>query len=336
MGIRRPSVWRRRILAALAPCLAGAVAWWTFGRSTPAPDALFASPAAERRYMAAYDAVLQRWPIPYEARRISTTWGLTHVIASGSVDSPPLVLLHAALATSTVWRPNVEALSRMFRVYAIDILGQGGKTVASRQIEERQDFSDWLNQVFDGLGIRRASIVGNSYGGFVALNQAALAPDRVDRIVLISPAGVFSSVAPFMGRMAWGMVKAQARRPFGGTFGKPDLTLLLAGKGRFNPGDEDWLALGEMLLDSSVVRPSNIIWPSVFSSDELRAIKAPTLLLIAEYELLYDPHAILRLAQQRMPGIQAEVVPKAHHLAAMAQPDIVDARIVSFVQAGTR
>lgn len=70
-----------------------------------------------------------------------------------------------------------------------------------------------------------------------------------------------------------------------------------------------------MLLDSSVVRPTNMIWPSVFSRDELRTIKAPTLLLIAEYELLYDPNATVRLAQEHMPGLEAEIVPEAHHLA---------------------
>lgn len=105
-------------------------------------------------------------------------------------------LVHAAMATATVWRPNVEALSEHFRVYAVDVVGQGGKTVANRKIESRRDYADWLNDLFDGLGIARGSVVGNSYGGFIALNQAAMAPERIDRVVLIGPAGCFVSIMP--------------------------------------------------------------------------------------------------------------------------------------------
>ncbi len=159
--------------------------------------AFFKTEAAEARYRVAYDAVLAKWPVAYQEITVPTRLGVTHVIASGPADAPPLVLLHAAMATATVWRPNVEALSEHFRVYAVDTVGQGGRTVASRRIESRRDYADWLNDLFDGLGIARASIVGNSYGGFIAFNQAAMAPERIERMVLISPAGGFVSVVPW-------------------------------------------------------------------------------------------------------------------------------------------
>ena len=60
---------------------------------------------------------------------------------------------------------------------------------------------NWLNDLFDGIA--RASVVGNSYGGFIALNQAALAPERIDRVVLISPAGGFVSVMPLFRSMIY-------------------------------------------------------------------------------------------------------------------------------------
>ena len=196
----RPHGRRRRLAAVLAvlALAAGVVpgAVW-LGRDQSA--AFFKTEAAEARYMAAYDAVLAKWPVAYEEITVPTLLGATHVIASGPADAPPLVLLHAAMATATVWWPNVEALSEHFRVYAVDVVGHGGKTVASRKVESRRDYADWLNDLFDGLGIARASIVGNSYGGFIAFNQAAMAPERIDRMVLISLAGGFVSVMPFSG-----------------------------------------------------------------------------------------------------------------------------------------
>jgi len=79
-----------------------------------------------------------------------------------------------------------------------------------------------------------------------------------------------------------------------------------------------------------------MVMPAVLSDAELRAIQAPTLLLIAEHEILYEPHSTLRTAMMRMPGLEGEIVPGAHHLAAMAQPDAVSARIVEFLQADER
>jgi pimeloyl-ACP methyl ester carboxylesterase len=326
---------RRRRLAVLtvialaAGGVAGAV--W-LGRDVSV--AFFKTEAAEARYLAAYDAVLAKWPVAYEEITVPTRLGATHVIASGAADAPPLVLLHAAMATATVWRPNVEALSEHFRVYAVDVIGQGGRSVASRKIESRRDYADWLNDLLDGLGVARASVVGNSYGGFIALNQAAMTPERIERVVLISPGGGFVSIMPVFGSMIYQAVKGTLRRAFGANAPRPDLLAAIAGPAGFNEGDEDWLALARQLLDGS--KRINMIMPAVLSDAELSAIRAPTLLLIAEHEILYEPHATLRTAMTRMPGLEGEIVRGAHHLAAMAQPNAVSARIVDFLQAEER
>ena len=65
---------------------------------------------------------------------------------------------------------------------------------------------------------------------------------------------------------------------------------------------------------------------------ELRAIAAPTLLLIGDGEKLYDAEAMLALTRRRMPQLEGAVVPDADHVAAMAQPDDVNQRIVEFLQ----
>jgi pimeloyl-ACP methyl ester carboxylesterase len=335
---------RRRVIGALAVVvaaglIAGALWLGRDGRgdaSMTEETAFFRTPGAEAPYMAAYDAVLAGWPVAYEDIYVPTSMGVTHVIASGADDAPPLVLLHAAMATATVWRPNIEELSRHFRVYAVDVVGQGGKSVASRTVKNRRDYADWMNELFDGLGIERASIVGNSYGGFLALNQASLAPERVDRVVLISPPGGFVSFMPVFRTMIWGALRAQAQRLFGVRRSAPDFMSIVGGPVGFNPDDEDWLALGRQLMDGAMVAGTlriNMIMPVVFSDAELGAIRAPTLLLIAEHEIIYEPHATLRRALERMPGLEAEIVPGAHHFAAMSRPDMMNARIVAFLEA---
>jgi pimeloyl-ACP methyl ester carboxylesterase len=287
----------------------------------------FKSEESRARFVAAYDAALAAWPVPFEEIDVPTRLGPTHVVASGAADAPPLLLLTSFAGTAVVWRLNAEGLSQHFRLYAVDVIGQPGKSLANRALRNR-DYASWLTDVMDGLGVARASIVGCSFGAFLALNQALATPDRVERVVLISPAGTFAS-------QYWKLTYAmRIRAPFlrlmrrlSGAQRAPSLADL--GPRRL-PRDMKWAALiGVTMAERAKVSVTN---PTVFSRAQLRAIRAPTLLLIGAKETLYQPQAMLQLAKARMPGLQGAIVPDADHIAAMAQADDVNARVVGFLR----
>jgi hypothetical protein len=75
------------------------------------PINLFKTSKGQAQYFAAYDAVLDLWPVPHETRLITTPYGRTHVISCGPEDAFPLLLLHAGQASSTMWFPNTAAPS---------------------------------------------------------------------------------------------------------------------------------------------------------------------------------------------------------------------------------
>jgi pimeloyl-ACP methyl ester carboxylesterase len=285
---------------------------------------VFRSIEGETRFMAAYDAVLKEWPVEYEARHIPTRLGKTHVIASGPMDAPAVFLLPSMAATATLWQPNVAALSRYFRTYAVDVIGQVGKSVPTRRIRSRVDFADWLADVMDGLGVRRASFVGSSYGAFLAMNQALSMPERVERLVLVGPAATFVgfSLKFYYTMLIKGPILRLLRKRRRQLATKLPDGMPLATNG--------WGRLMAVTMAESA-RP-NLITPRVFSKAELRSVRAPTLLLIGENERLYDAHAALKTAQERMPGLTGAVIPDAPHLAAMARPEDVNERIVRFLR----
>jgi pimeloyl-ACP methyl ester carboxylesterase len=296
--------------------------------SARAPS-FFVDEDLRQRYLAAYEHVLAGWPVPYDRLSVPTDLGTTHVIVCGSPVAPPVVLLHAAMATATIWRPNVVGLSSHFRVYAVDVIGQGGLSVATRKIRTRHDYIGWMNSLFDELGIAKASIVGNSYGGFLAFNQASLAPDRVERIVAISPPGVFVSLWRLAPRFIWGTARELARRLRGGRRKKRSIADFLAPGAQFREEDAAWIALSEQFVNGGV--RMNAAMPTVFSKSELQSIVVPAMLLIAEHETMYDPNRTLRIACSRMPALRAEIVEGAHHLAAMARPEFVNDTILRFL-----
>ena len=83
---------------------------------------IFTSPPGKSEIMCAYQAILDYWPVSCKELTVPTSFGETHVIASGPKHAPPVVLLHALLATSASWYKNVEALSQGYRVYAVDVM----------------------------------------------------------------------------------------------------------------------------------------------------------------------------------------------------------------------
>jgi pimeloyl-ACP methyl ester carboxylesterase len=287
----------------------------------------FRSDESRARFMAAYDAALKAWPISYEELDVPTRLGATHVIVSGPVDAPPLVLLPSFAGTALVWRLNVATLSQRFRLYAVDVIGQPGKSECPRRIRNRREFAGWFVDLLGQLGVERTSIVGCSFGAFLALNQAVETPERVDRVVLISPAGTFASQ---WWKLTYAMrVKApllRLARRLSRNRRKPSLASLGP---RALPRDRQWAALiGATMAEAPKV---SVINASVFTARQLRRIRSRCLLLIGARETLYDPAAMLKLARARMPQLETALVPDADHIAAMAQPDDVGDRILRFL-----
>ena len=106
---------------------------------------------------------------------------------------PPVVLLHGggpgASGVSNYSR-NIEPLAQHFRVIVPDMPGYGRSAKGVDRSDPFGYLADHIRGMLDVLGIDRAHLVGNSYGGACALRLALDTPHRVDKLVLMGPGGV--------------------------------------------------------------------------------------------------------------------------------------------------
>jgi pimeloyl-ACP methyl ester carboxylesterase len=125
-------------------------------------------------------------------------------------EGPPVVLLHGLASSIYTWKDVLPVLAAHHDVVAVDLPGFGGSAVPDGPSGEEAMRS--VLGLMDRLGIPRASFVGNSLGGAVAISIAARAPERVDRLVLIDAAGYNFARAdrPFVLRLAAGLPGALA------------------------------------------------------------------------------------------------------------------------------
>lgn len=290
----------------------------------------FKTPEAEARFLAAYNAALKRWPVLYEEIDIPSRFGTTHVVVCGPKTAPPLVLLHGYMATSVMWSPNIADFSEDYRVYAIDTMGQPSKSIPNEPIRRAADYVDWLTMTLDALRLDRVSLLGMSYGGWLAFNFTAAWPDRVQRLALLSPGGGLLPVTKQWSLRGVLMVMFPTRFTVHSFMHWAGFTAITGEIDARPVLDLMYLGLKHFRIPPETLR----VLPTVFLDTELRAMHVPTLLLIGEHEVIFEAAAALARARRLLPNFEGELVPGCRHDMCFSQHRLVDARVLDFLKKG--
>jgi pimeloyl-ACP methyl ester carboxylesterase len=275
----------------------------------------FRGPRERAQFLAAYDSVMRSWPIPFEERYVETASGQTHLVVCGNHSAPPLVLLHAASATSAMWSPLIAAFGSSYRCYCIDTITEPNKSVATKRIYSIADHVDWLRQVLAALDLPAARVMGMSYGGWLAAQLALHAPERVSHLVLLTPAGTLAPLS-----LQW-WVKMMT----------PVLMRSPRGVSRFlqwmsntadAPSEPSVNLIGVGMLSCRLRR---VTPPSVLADDELRRMAMPVTVVIGNRDVIYrgGPAGALARAQQFIPNVHTQLVPGANHLLTLDCPKLL-------------
>ena len=107
---------------------------------------------------------------------------------TASADAVPLVHVHGFAISGTYMEPTAALLATDRRTYVPDLPGMG-RSMRPPQRPDLQGLATSLVHYLDELGIERATFVGNSLGCPIIIEVAAAYPDRIERVVLVSPAG---------------------------------------------------------------------------------------------------------------------------------------------------
>jgi pimeloyl-ACP methyl ester carboxylesterase len=287
----------------------------------PEKTRIFKSPAGEAKNIAAYDDVLKHWPIPYEELDLPTRFGTTHIIVSGSIEAKPLILLHGQDSCAISWAYNIVDLSQALRVYAVDTIGDMGKSKPIQIPNSRKDYARWLLEIFDQLKLEKADLMGLSYGGFLAMKFALDYPERVNRIVLLAP-GIPIFGPPTLQWVNYGMPMMLLPSRF-------TVKRFINGASTKGYSKAD-LVYEQMIIGMTNMRKVSFMRP-VITVEELKRMTVSVLLLIGDREIMYEPKKALNQATRLIPNLQAELIQNASHMLNSDQPEEVDDRVLKFL-----
>lgn len=284
---------------------------------------VFKTSHGRSRYMNAYDKTLASlWGVPYEEKNISTRFGKTHVIISGPLSAPPLILLHGMNASSTMWYPNAKQFSKNNRVYCIDFILEPGKSASNGEIKKTEDLVKWYDEVFDELKLEKFAVAGESRGGWLAVQLALHSKKKISKIALLSPAQTFTWIKPkkeiFKNILFDLFPKRQRLRSVMQTLtcDVDNLSQLYI--------DQYYLAVTQTKKNKSIfqVRP--------YTDEELKSLRLPVLVLIGETDIINNEEGLKR-AQNLISGASVHIIPKAGHFVSFDKPEIVNKLVIQFL-----
>jgi pimeloyl-ACP methyl ester carboxylesterase len=280
---------------------------------------VYKSPEVEALFMEIYDEKMTEWPVPYEDLYVDTQYGVVHVIASGPVEAPPMLLLHASAVSGWSWKYNVKELSQHYRTYAIDLISDAGKsrfTNMNHIMKTGQDEADLYAEIADQLGVEKAVVVGASEGGFIASHFAIHYPERIEKLVLIGPMGYAGSTSSIVRIMlaAFFPLKPVIENTFSWAF-SDDAKL----KEEF----AEWFPLTMTGLNPVKVAPVGL------SAEARQRIEIPVLFIFGTRDNLVGNPVAAEALVQDMQDVQVEIV-EAGHLMGSEIPKECNQRILDF------
>jgi pimeloyl-ACP methyl ester carboxylesterase len=289
---------------------------------------IYRSETARAQVLAAYDQLLDRWPVPREDLDVDTRFGTVHVLASGPAEGTPVMLLHAASMAAPSWAPTVEPLVRAgFRVFAIDHPGEANRSVLAdprRFPRNDEEVAALYGEVADVLGIDRGPVVGASAGGQRALRYALAHPRRVTRLALLGPMGLTSLGFNTALRMMLVSMRPTSRRV------AATQEWALGHAPAVLDGYSDWFRL----VIRAVASPPRVARPTAIPPALLDTITAPTLVVLGDHDHLVGPPDRARAHACALPTVDTHVLASSH-LVAIERADEVNRFLLDHLSTDT-
>lgn len=285
-------------------------------------DYVFKTKSEEIKYQSAYDKALRLWNIPYTEEDVKTSFGTAHVIIAGPKNAKALVLLHGMDASSTMWYPNIKAMAKNHRIYAIDFIMEPNKSNLTSKALSSEEIAVFYNEVFNYYKLKKFDIVAASRGGWIATLLATEKPNSIDKIVLLSPAQTFKFIDQVGKTTSAIMLKLfPSEKKFGKT-----LTTFST-----HPENISVIYKRQFYLANKYAKSnSSMLKMHPFSNKDLESIQNPVLVLIGDKDVINSEESLER-AQKYLKNSKTKMVKDAGHFLTIDQPKIVNDAIINFL-----
>jgi pimeloyl-ACP methyl ester carboxylesterase len=204
---------------------------------------------------------------------------------------------------------DVVEYSKHYRVYAVDMPGEPGKSDPARFSWDGPAFTQWLDDVLNSLNVEKSIMVGMSLGGWAALRYAIDQPGRVSQLVLIVPSGVCQPRVGFILRLVFFSLL--------GNWGRQQIKKLVF-KDMALPEDLDrFVTLVDRHFNYRMGSPP------LFTNQELQGVSIPVLYLAGEQDAMLNTQKSAERLQKLLPNVTVNIFKDDGHVTINMAPRAV-------------
>jgi pimeloyl-ACP methyl ester carboxylesterase len=149
---------------------------------------LFKTEKGKKEILSLYDQKLYELNIEFEYLTIDTSFGETNIIATGIASNPAILLIHGSNGCAPIALETYPNVSKIFKVYAIDVLAQPNKSAETRLSMKDDSYGQWINEIIRFLKIENVTMAGFSFGGLVILKTLEFDERKIKEVYLSAPA----------------------------------------------------------------------------------------------------------------------------------------------------
>ena len=158
---------------------------------------LYKSEEGFEKIMGWYDRVKSEITVQHQSIYAETRFGQSHAILAGKENSKAVILIPGVAGCAPLWRNQINELSKKFKIYALDIVGQPGKSEPNPPSVFNDDYTNWLEDVITSLQLKKPHIIGVSTGGTTAMDMAIANSELIDKVIMCGPTGLARARLPF-------------------------------------------------------------------------------------------------------------------------------------------
>ena len=127
-------------------------------------------------------------PYPYAVKKVELPEGIQVAYVDEGKGEQTIVFIHGLGSYLPAWKKNIEGLKGQFRCIAIDLPGYG-KSSKGKYEGSMRFYAEIVAEFIDALDLGKVALAGHSMGGQIAMVAALAYPDKVEKLVLVAPAG---------------------------------------------------------------------------------------------------------------------------------------------------
>lgn len=320
---------RRRVLGIIGVGVLVLLGVAVVALRAPSPVGHFRSAEGYDRFIDAYDRAMAELPKPERVLDLRTSFGVVRLYRfAGATESkesggvPPVVLLPGTLASTPMWGANLPSLLEVSSVYALDMIGEPGRSVQERPVETGQDQAQWLDEVLAQLPEEEVLLFGVSLGGWNVMNHVVHRTGKVAGAIVLDPASTFNDLP-----VSVILRSIPVALPFAPKSWRDDFNSWTA-----NGAAVEDVPVADLIEVGMQTYAKTLPGPARFSAEQLAGVDLPVLVIMAGQSVMHDSVEAGRFAEENLPRATVKFYPDASHAINGEYPKEIAADVAAFAK----